>query len=189
MEAHYFIGISLPREVAAHLSRWQSAMKQHANYKNWTDSDDLHITLKFLGAATEKKIKKLCNELVECGYTSTFSLNVEGFGFFGKPTSPRVIWAGVEKTNSLLLLQEKIDQVCSELGFEKETRVYKPHITLAKKWVGSSSIGPELDSMLKHQEVLGTVKVNKFTLFKIHPNQTPKYEVVQQIPLSPQNHL
>ncbi|KGP71220.1 RNA 2',3'-cyclic phosphodiesterase [Pontibacillus yanchengensis] len=187
MDAHYFIGISLPKEVSAHLSRWQREIKQHAEYKNWTNPEDLHITLKFLGATSEKKVKQLCNELVACGDVSPFSLNIEGFGFFGNPSSPRVIWAGVEKARSLLLLQERIEQVCSKLGFEKETRTYKPHITLAKKWQDSSSIHPELDAILKQKDWLETFEVNTFTLFKIHPKQTPKYEVVQNISLSPEN--
>jgi 2'-5' RNA ligase len=57
-----------------------------------------------------------------------FDLALAGVGHFGT----RMLWAGVERNQTLLLLQEKVESAIVRLGFPPEGRRYAPHVTLAR---------------------------------------------------------
>src|SRR5207249_3299067 len=56
---------------------------------------------------------------------------VRGIGFFPGNRSPRVFWAGLEPSTMEDLAQQ-IDVRMERLGFEKEKRAFRPHLTLAR---------------------------------------------------------
>ncbi|MBY7143912.1 RNA 2',3'-cyclic phosphodiesterase [Virgibacillus sp. NKC19-3] len=174
---HYFIAIPLQAPLKEYLSYWQDRLKTHLAYKQWPHYEDLHITLKFLGAVDDSKIQQLRRKLKIIEHTQTFSIEVGGLGTFGNPEKPRVLWAGVDKTALLTSLQQKVEDLASNLGFSKETRVYRPHITLAKKWAGGSST-IFLEDMKKQFSHVQTMAVEEVVLYQIHPRRSVKYEVV-----------
>lgn len=93
-----------------------------------------------------------------------------------------MLWAGVDKTTTLSDLQEKTEAIMEKHGFQKETRTYSPHITLAKKWMGNSS-GELLQDIKKQYKEQQIMVVNQIALFKIHPTRTPKYELIHEYKL------
>ena len=60
-----------------------------------------------------------------------FTITVQGVGFFPGTRSPRVFWAGMEAP-TMQGLAEQLDSRMERLGFEKEKRAFRPHITLAR---------------------------------------------------------
>jgi 2'-5' RNA ligase len=62
-----------------------------------------------------------------------------------------VLWAGVESAQ-LVALQKAVEGDLFELGFPKETRAFRPHLTLARvievpenaknEWPGASTLAP-----------------------------------------------
>src|SRR5439155_3369942 len=61
----------------------------------------------------------------------SFVITVRGVGFFPGNRSPRVFWAGMEAP-TMQNLAEELDSRMERLGFEKEKRAFRPHITLAR---------------------------------------------------------
>jgi 2'-5' RNA ligase len=182
MSAHYFIAIHLPETLQDYFSKWQHTLKQELPYKQWSHKQDLHITLKFLGPVADNKLTVLQNKLKEIGKYDPFSLAIRDFGTFGNPKKPRVLWAGLGKTESLVQLQAAVEKICSAAGFEKEKRAYCPHITLAKKWNGSEI--KNLDQKLRNKKLdKQEWHVEDIVLFRIHPRESPKYEAVCKYPL------
>ncbi len=92
-----------------------------------------HITVKFLGDIEENRVNDIVEragqaiEGVEC-----FDMVVKGTGVFPSMRKPRVIWAGVEDDGRLKLVAESLDHAMVGLGFKKEKRAFKPHVTVAR---------------------------------------------------------
>jgi 2'-5' RNA ligase len=175
---HYFIAIPLNNILKDYFSKWQHSLKEQVAYKEWPNKQDLHITLKFLGPVSPDGLKELMNELKSIEQLEDFELTVGTIGAFGNPSKPRVIWAGVEVTNQLALLQKKVEECAIKVGFAKENREYRPHITLAKKRAEDGTNVPFTDLKNDYHQQL-TLYVNEVVIYQIFPSRSPKYEVVQ----------
>lgn len=179
MSAHYFIAIPLSLVLKDHFASWQTQLKKQLNYKQWTNKQDLHITLKFLGAVENEKLLRIQQELKKMEKLQRFSTQAGSIGFFGNPVSPRVLWASVEKTAQLSLLHQQVEAIIAPLGFPTEKRTFRPHITFAKKWYGppaSDSVETTLNRFTERQELL----VKEIVIYQIFPKQTPKYKVLSR---------
>lgn len=174
-QPHYFIAIPLQERHKAHFSKWQINLKEELPYKQWTNKEDLHITLKFIGAVDSNKLDLLLNSLNVMEKTTPFRITTKSIGFFGNPKKPRVLWAGVEQTNFLTALHDGVEDIAVKAGLQKENRSFTPHITLAKKWNGEegnlSGLNEQYDEQLE-------LAVNQIVVYRIFPARTPKYEVV-----------
>ncbi|AXI08854.1 RNA 2',3'-cyclic phosphodiesterase [Oceanobacillus sp. 143] len=180
---HYFIAIQLSEAIQEYFSNWEGELKQRLPYKQWTTKQDLHITLKFLGPVDDNKLSTLKSELANnLNDIAKISILVGTIGTFGKPDRPRVLFADVQKTSSLLNLQKNVEKSAGNAGFIKEKRPYKPHITLAKKWNGEENqrFSELLDVQDKKYRELQSMLIEEVVLFKIHPEQNPKYEIIDR---------
>ncbi|WP_164668316.1 RNA 2',3'-cyclic phosphodiesterase [Virgibacillus doumboii] len=177
---HYFIAIPLTESIKNKFSNWQLGLKESLAYKQWPHKDDLHITLKFLGPVELDRINRLIKSLEVIKATPAFSVLTGNLGCFGNPKKPRVLWAGVEKTNEIMQLQQSIEQIARQAGFQEENRAYKPHITLAKKWNGTEANVPLLNERYEEQQ---TMTINTVVVNRIYPGSSPKYQAVAEFNL------
>lgn len=171
---HYFIAIPLPPSIKEKLAGWQRELKAEMPFKQWVHPEDLHITLKFLGAVSEEQLNTLIRLMAQIRRFNSFSLMTGDLGTFGNPEKPRVLWTGVERKPELMDLQQYVEGIAFESGFKKEKRPYSPHITLAKKSTGEKAqISKVKSCYTEHQ----SIAVNQVVLFRIHPAKNPKYEI------------
>ncbi|CDQ18346.1 2'-5' RNA ligase [Halobacillus karajensis] len=183
MSEHYFIGIKTSEEISKKLMEWQHSLKKTMNYKVWTDKEDMHITLKFLGSCSDDKIKEYVHELQSKQWPPGFTLTIGPAGSFGEEKRPRVFYADVEKAPSLVEMKKQVETVGEELGFPRENRTYRPHVTLAKKQAeGASPLSTSPKFSIFHQSY--HMPVDSFSIFRIHPQQKPKYEEIATIKCS-----
>lgn len=173
---HFFIAIPLPRLVREMVEEKVSRLKLAYPFKSWVHPLDYHITLAFLGKATSVKLDQLKASLTSVvGKYDTFQLQLNHIGTFGPSESPRVLWVGVERTETLLALQQDISFTCEQVGFSMEKRAYRPHLTLARKWKSTAPFA-ETQEMSLQQPL--TMEVKDVVLFQTHINQSPKYEAI-----------
>ena len=60
-------------------------------------------------------------------------LTVRGAGTFGRSSSPRVLWLGVDgEVRALTSLQRDVAGELEAIGFPREERAFAPHLTLAR---------------------------------------------------------
>ncbi|UOQ94181.1 RNA 2',3'-cyclic phosphodiesterase [Halobacillus shinanisalinarum] len=179
---HYFIGVPLQKERQDEFADLQEILREEMKYKNWTHPEDFHITLKFLGACTTEQLEAIKKELLKKSWPDPFELQLGPADAFGKKDQPRVFHVSVEAASPLVSIKRDIEQLCEQVGFERENRTYKPHVTLAKKWI--SGISP-LSAKKVHDHFLKcySMEVDRFCLYQIHPQQSPKYEVVCEVNL------
>ncbi|WP_174614086.1 RNA 2',3'-cyclic phosphodiesterase [Virgibacillus ihumii] len=172
---HYFIAVPLPMELKQYLYEQQQQLKQLVPYKQWPHPEDLHITLKFLGPVSPAQLNQLKEKLEKVTDLYSFRVRTGSLGTFGKSIQPRVLWAGVEKTAALLKLQQLVEGLVNEAGFEQEKRTYSPHITLAKKWNDPTEKFPELEDTYVDTYQL---TVHQVVIYRIFPQSIPKYNQI-----------
>ena len=100
----------------------------------WERPEKLHITVKFLGQTSSETLTELESRLDEALQTfkpSTVRLN--GPGVFPIEKRPGVLWVGVDDVEGFVAgSHNRVDHICSTLGYEREGRRYKPHITIGR---------------------------------------------------------
>ncbi|SDH64615.1 2'-5' RNA ligase [Alteribacillus persepolensis] len=175
MSPHYFIALPLPTQPAERVHSWKKQVEQDFPFKKWVHPNDYHVTLFFLGAADSTKLQRVCAYMDEVAQeVTTFSLQTTQAGWFGKTSSPRILWAGVSGSDVLYDLQKQVADRCEKAGFAVEKRPYKPHITVARTWQGKHSF----QDAAKALPILpsSSWEAKEFVLYQTHLGRQPKYE-------------
>jgi 2'-5' RNA ligase len=99
----------------------------------WFDIRDLHLTLKFLGDVDTKLLENIKKkmEIVSQNFP-VFNLQLTGLGYFENNRQPSILFAKIEENKFFLELYKQLETQLLEIGFEKEKRSFKPHLTLAR---------------------------------------------------------
>jgi RNA 2',3'-cyclic 3'-phosphodiesterase len=99
-----------------------------------TPTANVHLTLKFLGEVPEDDLDQVAEALEPLREEhEPFEAGISGFGAFPSPKKARVLWAGVgEGSDRLRALAEVVEKSLEPLGFEREGRIYVPHLTLGR---------------------------------------------------------
>ena len=97
------------------------------------DSDNLHVTLKFLGDTPDEQVPEICRA-VESSVQgeAPFPVRVKGVGAFPNADRPSVLWAGLQEAEPLLRIASRVEAALGNLGFPAEARPFSPHVTLAR---------------------------------------------------------
>jgi RNA 2',3'-cyclic 3'-phosphodiesterase len=131
-----FIAISLPDTVRAVLGQANTALAAQVPPRavRWVKPELMHVTLRFLGDTAVSHLPTLIAELDRVSAPQKpFSLVVSGLGCFPNRKRPRVIWAGLQgDLAQARALAASINAFLSSLGWEVETRPFRPHLTLGR---------------------------------------------------------
>jgi 2'-5' RNA ligase len=99
----------------------------------WTEIENFHITLAFLGDTQEDKIKEISKMLKSvCEGSGEFEMIVRGAGVFKNFNDPRIIWTGIEPSEKLNHLFGSIKSGLNADGIFLEERNFRPHLTLGR---------------------------------------------------------
>jgi 2'-5' RNA ligase len=126
------LSINLPDHVRAHLVDVRTRLQNALPKISYTRTENLHITLKFLGNVDPKRVGDIAESLGRIA-VSPLQLSAERVECFPSRGPIRIVTAAMTGTLApLRALVEAIEQRCKFLGFEREQRAYKPHVTLAR---------------------------------------------------------
>ncbi|WP_226677580.1 RNA 2',3'-cyclic phosphodiesterase [Mesobacillus jeotgali] len=179
MHTHYFYALELPGEIKEILKGIIHSLQEEMPFKTWVHPQDLHITLAFLGNAPEAKIEA-ANHRIEAALnkSTTFKLQINQLGIFGRKDSPRIFWAGLEESTELNEVRNDVFSACVESGFALETRPFSPHITIARKWIGEEAFKADLMEEVNPFKKVLTFHAERVVLYKTHLGKSPKYEPI-----------
>ncbi|UCD80567.1 MAG: RNA 2',3'-cyclic phosphodiesterase [Desulfobacterales bacterium] len=129
-----FIAIELPEAVCSLMERVQQDLKSLHLEVGWVRPQNIHLTLKFLGNISTGDIDKIGGAMKDAAKDfEPFTLTVGGLGFFPGIKRPRVIWVGVGgQTGQLFALQRNLEDRLAAVGFPREKRSFKGHLTLGR---------------------------------------------------------
>lgn len=151
----------------------------------WVDEQSLHLTLFFLGNTPIDMVDDIAQKLeLALQSSSSFKISLQGFGIFGNPKTPRVIWVGVASSKPLLTLMQVVRTTISSLAFDEPEGVFSPHFTLGRvRQLKSSS---ELNSYIDRNksEILQEVDVERVVFYQSVLTPTgPIYKPLKEIKL------
>jgi RNA 2',3'-cyclic 3'-phosphodiesterase len=129
-----FIAIELPENIQAALHAVQEQLKTYKFKTTWTRTENIHLTLKFLGDIRQEKVDPIIGVIEEAAKDCrSMTLRSQAIGFFPGIKYPRVLWTGISgQTEILAKLQGKIDLGLTTLGFPKEKKPFTGHLTLGR---------------------------------------------------------
>ena len=179
-----FIALPSPKPLTEKLETLQQELKPLGLDAKWVTPSQIHLTLKFLGETSFSLLEKWKESLDGiAGRRNAFSFRIERFGAFPDFRRPRVLWVGSgEVPSELQELAGMIEAEAVRFGFEKETRAFKAHLTLAR--LRSPQNGPRLEAWatehpapLREEFPCGRVILFQSTLTPHGPIYQPLHEV------------
>jgi len=129
-----FIAMPLPEEIEEHLGKVIFALKQKRGKVKWVAPKNIHLTVKFLGEVDEDQVDKITPLLTEVALKfKVIKTSSDRVGAFPNLSHPKIIWAGLNgETARMTEIAEAIEDALEPLGFEKENRRFKAHLTLGR---------------------------------------------------------
>lgn len=129
-----FISVEIPDEIKGALQGIQQAFRESGDRVTWVRPQGMHITLKFLGDIEEESIPGIGAWMQKAvDGIEPFVIHLVGTGVFPGMKKPRVLWAGIrEGAEDLKKIQEDLDSRLSEIGFPREARPFRPHMTMGR---------------------------------------------------------
>lgn len=152
---------------------------------NWVDTENFHLTLRFLGDTTRGQLYELVDCLANvCSGKMKFNLSLRGTGYFKSKNQPRVLFIKIETIEELQLLVQEIEKAVEKCGFDAGQKTFKPHLTLGriKHVENRNRFFSVLDKMpsVDYQEI----KVGEIILFQsIIKTTGPEYRKIKTFAL------
>ena len=129
-----FFAVELPRNVKAEMAHLQTELRRAGADVGWTNPENIHLTLRFLGEIEEGRLnslKQVCAETV--AEFHPFSLCLKETGYFPDFRRPRVLWVGLGGSIEIATqLQNRLEQGLMAFGFDREDKPFKPHLTIGR---------------------------------------------------------
>lgn len=97
----------------------------------WQADEQLHLTLRFVGEVDRRTAAELDGQLARLRHPA-LAVRLEGAGLFETRGRPHTLWIGAGPPAALEALHHKVDQACALAGLPRETRAFRPHVTLAR---------------------------------------------------------
>lgn len=120
-----FIAITMPEKVKEELLAYQKKWAELP--ARWTASQNLHLTLAFLGNTSEQELAEVSRFMQRVGDKhESFELAILRIAYGPDIKRPQMIWALIEKSPELMALQKDVEHI------RPEQRSYEPHLTLAR---------------------------------------------------------
>ncbi|GAC1647091.1 MAG: hypothetical protein NVS4B3_00590 [Gemmatimonadaceae bacterium] len=128
-----FLALNIPDDVRSAIHTACAPLRTAINDASWAAPDRLHLTLKFLGEASDVAAAAVAAAVrpIAARYRA-MALRMGGIGVFPNFRHPRIVWIGVEADPKLELLQHDLELACATLGHPVEGRPFRPHVTLGR---------------------------------------------------------
>ncbi len=170
-----FIAVPLDEFTRQWLAGIQEELAGEISYRvRWEKPDNFHITLKFLGDVAVSRLDhvlKVVGAISE--RTRCFTLHPLRLDAFPSPYRPRVLCLRVEDYEGRLrALARDIEERLAEMGFEREARTFKGHITLGR--VPKNVRPTPSEEILKSISVRGLEDIEADQIWVMESQLTPQ---------------
>ena len=132
-----FVVVDISQEARRKVSDYIEELKTEfaTDRVGWEKPEKLHLTLKFLGDTNKNQLKtifQIVGEIAE--RIPPFSLRIAETGVFPQNAlKSRILWIDVkDEAGSLVRMNELLEKECAKVGFARENRNYKPHLTIGR---------------------------------------------------------
>jgi 2'-5' RNA ligase len=99
----------------------------------WVAPANYHVTLAFLGWTGVEAVGAVCDALAAAvAGEARLSFRTSRLGGFPSLDDATVLWAGVDDGGALARLAQSVGDAMGRLGFARDARPFRPHVTIAR---------------------------------------------------------
>lgn len=183
-----FLAFDISEEVRKSLGGLIETLRSQTKEVKWVKPENFHVTAKFFGNIDEDKMIPLIQEVVEKNIKGVdpVLLSCQGVGAFPTWQRPRVFWADLKgESASLIQLQKNLEGGFERMGFPKEDREFKMHLTIGRL-TGRPKYASWMGVLEKMRDVVfGHVRIDHLTLYKSQlTKQGPVYTPLSRFDFS-----
>ena len=179
-----FIAVEIPRCSA--LDALAAELRIASPTLKVVTTDQLHLTVKFLGDTEEGLVAEIVAGLRKAtADVRPFEIHVRRTGAFPSLLRLNVIWVGVDGAEPIAKIAERLEGSLEPLGFRRERRPWKAHVTLARV-KGHRDLDPVRKVLESHaMDSFAVAKVDAVHLKKsVLTPQGARYTIVDTVRLS-----
>lgn len=130
-----FVAVELSPRVIARAGALIDKLRVAGAEVNWVRTQQMHLTLKFLGDVADTETPDICRVVEEAASQfEPFEIICRGAGAFPNTSEPRTLWIGIQDgAEELTELWRAIDEAFkTKLGYAREHRGFHPHLTIGR---------------------------------------------------------
>ncbi|MBN2790540.1 MAG: RNA 2',3'-cyclic phosphodiesterase [Candidatus Delongbacteria bacterium] len=179
MEEYKRLFIAVKVQIEPSLEKYILSLKELFGDSRikWVRSDNLHLTLKFLGKTHISKIDNISIELSEiAGKSEPFNMKIQGSGVFKDFFRPTILWVGVRNHDIFDILKNDIENKMGDLNFQIDHKRFKPHLTIGR--IKEINKRDEFEKFVRSYEhiLFQMINVNEIILYEsILKPEGPEY--------------
>ena len=119
----------------------------------------------FFGEIEQETLEKIKVSVLSVkGFKRPFPAEVKGLGAFPDLHRPRILWLGLEPKDQLRQLHQACGTALHEAGVATESRIYSPHLTIARLRQSRSDLTDLFGSVARTR--VGLLPIDKLVLFE-----------------------
>jgi len=129
-----FFALTVSEKIQNDLAVIQNQLKTDGAQARWIKPHNIHLTLRFLGERSEKRVRETAGHLSEWFHgTSGFPITIDRLECFPNNIRPRVIGAGISNgTKEAAAVFEHLNAGLAKIGIPKDREDFVPHLTLGR---------------------------------------------------------
>lgn len=136
MRTRTFVAVPVSASQRFRLAKLRQELMSRLPDIKWTEPENLHVTLVFLGEVDDVLLPRVCSlvkEAADAVALVPFLMSLSGLGCFPNERRPRVLWVGIDAgVDQLTRLHVALAERFVELGCRREDRRFTPHVTLGR---------------------------------------------------------
>jgi len=125
-----FYALNFSDEVKCRLGKIKEELQRRSASGNFTQNQNFHLTLAFLGECNEKQTY-LAKSVLDLLEVFPIELSFTKMGYFKRRVGD-IWWVGTEENEKLLKLQHLLVKKLENSGFKTDNR-FSPHITVGRE--------------------------------------------------------
>jgi|GEM_PF-94806 2'-5' RNA ligase len=187
MSYRVFTALDLSEQVISDILRFRDTFEPyHPATLRWTKTDQLHLTLKFVGELHESHLQPIQQKMGEI-FTKVegFQLRLQGAGIFPHLRNPRILWVGISPVPALTEIARMNEELFHAFGYPVEKRAFMPHITIARfkddcsprELLTFQSFWQEQKKDFQSQQIMDHLTFYQSTLTR----QGPTYRIIARV--------
>lgn len=187
-----FVAVPLPPEPLAACGALIEGVRAGplGRVPRWVHVDHLHLTVRFLGDTPPDLVPDVAlgvRDAVGGSGVGAFEVALEGAGVFPGLRKPRALWLGMTRgAVELGSLAEALGQALEPLGWARDGRPYRPHLTVARLDSAPIADGVAVAEALERAAASWRTSfvADRVVLYRSHlGGGGPRYEPLVEIPL------
>ena len=164
-----FLAVEPPAAVRGEIAAIQERLKKTVRgVIRWVRPAGIHLTLKFFGNIPPPAVDRISEAVAARTVgVAPFDLTVRTVGVFPDLNRPRVVWLGMAgEVERLLVLQTSLERAFGVLGFPREERPFRAHLTLGRIKTPKGLVGLARAVEIGERATAGLFRADHLVLFR-----------------------